>query len=298
MSEDLPKGEDRGNTVPRRRWGLYVQVLVILLLVGAGIAMILMESPSRDTPEAKVRVLVAEIERQYSDDWLSELVHKFFPRYGRDRGWFDVADDLATLGVEALPEIITATKHGLPCVRLTAAEALGEIGDQRAVAPLIDLLARDSDWDVRKHAAIALGNLGGPEATARLIEAMADPEPQVRKAVAEALGMVGGPEATARLIEAMGDPEPEVRWCVAFALGLLRGPEVSARLIEAMADPEPEVRTEVAWALGEIGDTAATARLTEAMTDPEPEVREAARKALQRIRAVGQAQTPSAPPQN
>ena len=298
MSEDLPKGKERGKAVVGRRWGLYIQVLAILLLVGAGIGLALRESTSSDTPEGKVRALVAELERQYSGDWLSQLLRELIPGYGRGRERYKVANDLAALGVDAVPEIITAAKHRVPYVRSAAARALGVIGDRRAVAPLADLLARDSFPEVRNEAATSLGRLGGPEATDGLTKAIADSDPYVRKAVVSALGKVGGPEAAARLIETMDDSDSGVRCYVAEALGRVGGPKAAARLIEAMDDSEPHVRYWVAEALGKVGGPEATARLTEAMTDPDPKVRDAAREALQRIRAVGQAQTPSAPPQN
>jgi len=187
MSEDLPKGEGRGKAVARRRWWLYVQVLTILLLVGAGIGLVLREAPSSNTPGWKVRALVAGLEREDSDDLLSELLRKLIPRYGDGRDLFEVSGDLTALGVEAVPEIITATGHRVPSVRWAAAEALGDIGDRRAVAPLADLLAQDTDWEVREVAAYSLGQLGGPEATARLTEAMTDPEQEVREAAREAL---------------------------------------------------------------------------------------------------------------
>tara|TARA_B000000460_G_C21378590_1_gene332805 strand:+ start:406 stop:630 length:225 start_codon:yes stop_codon:yes gene_type:complete len=51
--------------------------------------------------------------------------------------------------------------HGKPVrsVRLHAAEALGKIGDERAVEPLIEAL-NDEEGHVRRGAAVALGRLG------------------------------------------------------------------------------------------------------------------------------------------
>lgn len=50
--------------------------------------------------------------------------------------------------------------RGLAAVRAGAARALGELGDQRAIAPLIEVLSRDSH-DVRRAAGGALVRLGG-----------------------------------------------------------------------------------------------------------------------------------------
>jgi hypothetical protein len=211
MSENLHRGEERGDAIAWRRWRLYVQVLAVLLLVGAGIGAVILEPNWGGGQQKTVNSLVAELEQRYSDNWLSKLLREFIPEFGKGRKQSEVADDLAALGIEAVPEIIAATRHRLASVRGAAATALGRIGDDRAVAPLADLLARDSQWDGRAAATFALCQLSSPEATAPLIEAMADSNSSIRSWVAAALGRIGGPEATARLIVAMADSDPDVR---------------------------------------------------------------------------------------
>ena len=58
-------------------------------------------------------------------------------------------------------------------VRRDAAEALGKIGDERAVEPLIRVL-KDEEWTVRWEAASALGKIGGVRAEEALIHALRD----------------------------------------------------------------------------------------------------------------------------
>ncbi|MBV15638.1 MAG: hypothetical protein CMA52_03905 [Euryarchaeota archaeon] len=70
-------------------------------------------------------------------------------------------------------------------VREAAAEALGKIGDARAVKPLIKAL-RDVAFDVRLNAAFALGRIGEP-AIESLIEALEDGNGLDREAAVEAL---------------------------------------------------------------------------------------------------------------
>jgi hypothetical protein len=253
MSENLHRGEEPAKPAARRRWRVCILAIMALLIMAAGIGVVLMESTSNDTPQKRVRALVAKIERRYSDDWLSKLLREYFPEYNEGCDRDVVAGAMIALGVEAVPEIIKATKHKLPSVRYAAAIALDEIGDPSAVSLLVDLLAQDSDSDIRGTAAFVLGRHGGPEATASLIEAMATPDLIVRSWVVEALGDVGGPKATARLIEAMADSDSVIRYGVASALGKVGGPKATARLIEAMADPDPKVREAVAEALGEAG---------------------------------------------
>jgi len=59
--------------------------------------------------------------------------------------------------------------------RRRAAEALGRLGNPRAVAPLMHAL-RDPDAIVRQNAAAALGELGDPRAVPALIPLLGDPQ--------------------------------------------------------------------------------------------------------------------------
>ena len=57
-------------------------------------------------------------------------------------------------------------------VRYNAARVLGEMGDSKAVEPLIDVLKHDKNGSVRLYAARALGELGDSKATIHLIESL------------------------------------------------------------------------------------------------------------------------------
>ena len=219
MSEKLHRGEKPADAAAWRRWSRGIPAITALLLLAAGIGVVLLEPISGD----KVGVLVAEQERAVSDEWFSKLFRKFFPEYYKARDRSKVADDLTALGIEAVPEIIAATRHRLPSVRDAAATALGRIGDRRAVTPLTDLLSRESEWDVRIAAAYSLGQLGDPAATARLIEAMADHQPYVREAAAKALGECGDTAATVVLLRALDDEDYLVRAAAARAIGKIGG---------------------------------------------------------------------------
>jgi len=68
--------------------------------------------------------------------------------------------------------LIKALKHKDFEVRKNATDALGEIGDVRAIEPLIQAL-KDKGRGVQKYAAKALGEIGEP-AVEPLIEALKD----------------------------------------------------------------------------------------------------------------------------
>jgi HEAT repeat protein len=82
-------------------------------------------------------------------------------------------------------------------VRLTATQALGQIGDPRGIKPLIVAL-RDSSNEVRSHAAFALKKIGAPAVEA-LLAALRHPEATVRWASARILGSLGDKRALPEL---------------------------------------------------------------------------------------------------
>lgn len=77
-----------------------------------------------------------------------------------------------------------------PLERMAAAENLGEMGNQIAVAPLINAL-NDRRELSRWGAAEALGQLGNPKAIPPLLKALGDTSSHVRENAAIALGMIG-----------------------------------------------------------------------------------------------------------
>jgi len=135
-------------------------------------------------------------------------------------------------------------------VRKDAAEALGKIGDARAVEPLIAAL-RDTDSEVCRSAAGALEQIGDARAVEPLIAALGDEDASVRGAAAGALGEIG-PEAgvVPALIQALGDEDKNVRWHAAWALKI--GPEAREAvpaLIQALEDEYEPLRGAAAGAL-------------------------------------------------
>jgi HEAT repeat protein len=113
-------------------------------------------------------------------------------------------------------EPLSATLKDDRYVRAAAAYALGQIGDPRAVEPLIAALGDESS-DVRQDAAYALGEIKDPRAVEPLIAALKDWHSNVRKAAAKALVKIGTP-AVELLIAALRDEDERVRQAAAEAL--------------------------------------------------------------------------------
>ncbi|MFA4848102.1 MAG: HEAT repeat domain-containing protein [Methanoregula sp.] len=176
-------------------------------------------------------------------------------------------------------------EHKDPQVQYEAAEALGNLGDENAVGPLITALKRDEfsgvrwkaaealskignpavesliaalqypDDDVRWKAAIALGEIGNPDAIDPLIHLLSDEDRFVRSRAAHAISMIGEP-AVFPLINALKQGDTSVRWGAALALGKIKNPLAVEQLILALADKEAMVRAEAAAALAAIGTPA------------------------------------------
>jgi hypothetical protein len=193
-------------------------------------------------------------------------------------------------------------------VRRYAAWALGEMEDDRGVAPLHERLG-DNDVDVRLVAAWALGEIKNRRSVEPLVESLNDDDPFVREMVVIALGEIGHSSAVEPLVGAYARDETLV-WPVVWALGeidsfdayearmalfeaLERRPwdntEVWAgewhgwegpdrirglsTLERALSDEDPENRQYAAWELGHLDNEQAVESLLDLLRDEDPIVR-------------------------
>jgi hypothetical protein len=139
-------------------------------------------------------------------------------RLGESRpGAEPAAHALAGIGAAALDALVAATKDERAEVRRRSVDALGEIGDGRAVDPLLALLREEPDRRVRASAAKALGRMPdgviGP-----LVTLLKDDSPELRRTAAEALGSTGNWLAIEPLIGALKGERVTVRTSVRDAL--------------------------------------------------------------------------------
>jgi len=168
---------------------------------------------------------------------------------------YDAAEALGNLGdARAVVPLITALKNDeLSGVRWKAAEALSKIGAP-AVDGLIEALQHQDD-DVRWKAAIALGEIGDPRGVEPLIALLCDNDRFVKSRAAYALGLIGE-TAVDPLIHALREGDGNLRWGAAIALGKIRDPRAVEHLIRALADKYENVRAESASSLAGIGKPA------------------------------------------
>lgn len=163
----------------------------------------------------------------------------------------DLATVIAALGDPALDPVLDLLDEAGDTVRLNAINVLREIGNPRAVEPLLRCLY-DEDDDIRGAAAVALGHLGRT-ATRALVSALRDTRWRVRASATTALGLMSERHTIYPLIAALHDPYPQVRAGAARALGQLCDERAVDSLLKALRDSETLVRSQAAIALGRIG---------------------------------------------
>jgi deoxyhypusine monooxygenase len=93
-------------------------------------------------------------------------------------------------------------------LRVHAVCILADLGGERSIPVLSDILLHDTDPLVKHEAAFSMGQIGLAAANDALSRAMlTDPDPVVRHESAAALGSIGSPGAEASLAKALGDKE-------------------------------------------------------------------------------------------
>ena len=199
---------------------------------------------------------------------------------------------LVELGPSATPRLVEALSDPEPSVRGAAAQALGEIGDPRAVAPLTSALADGNPW-AQRRAALALRGMGLPEsAVAGLAPLLASPRPDVRRQAVGVLGALGEPGAP-DLRRALDDQDATVRLIAARELWRMDAANVELALpvvIAALSDDYVRsyalhVIARVGEPLENLGPTADAAipALLSALRYDDEDDRENARLALKRV---------------
>jgi len=146
--------------------------------------------------------------------------------------------------------LIHALKDQSPGIRRGVIEVLGQIGNTRAIAPIMTEL-NDPERLVRIEAVRSLAALGVP-AIAPLMQVFREGDIRTRTSAMEALWMLGSPATTP--------------------------------LIMVLKDEQVDVRKRAVLLLGEIGDQKAVDHITGMLSDDNPMVRKEAFEALEMIK--------------
>lgn len=183
---------------------------------------------------------------------------------------------------EALPALMDALlKDKSPRVRWEAAKALGLIGDERAVAPLIEAL-EDENPNVRMYSAYALGEIKSPRAVEALVRSLADREWLVRWFSCWALMEIRSPDSVKPLVSLLKRKEADTP-LVVRVLEWLKHPKTTDFLLPLLKHRDEEVRARAAFALGRAGGPRAVEPLLQLLNDGSPKVRREAVLALARV---------------
>jgi HEAT repeat protein len=157
--------------------------------------------------------------------------------------------------------------------------ALAEIGDLRALEPIVQRIFEDYYQE-----GTVLQKWGEPALKLLLNELNNNPDENRRDHAASLLGGFGDLRAVEPLIEILqNDASPRVRHSAAYALGLLGDPRAFDAFITALDDPYEQTRAVAAMGLGKLNDRRAIDALKQASQDENPHVRRAANQALERI---------------
>jgi len=149
----------------------------------------------------QIPALAARIAHESDEDVLAELVFAL-----GQRGHFDAA--------AAAPPLVALLGHERPAIRAAAVAALARLADDQYTARLTELLASDSDPEVRGAAALALFRLDG-----RRYDHARTAAPEVLDVRDATLGQL-----------AVGDPDAGVRWRATYALAGVKGRPQLARV--------------------------------------------------------------------
>ncbi len=132
---------------------------------------------------------------------------------------------LIKINLAAVEPLIGLLVTADPLAAAGAIRALGDIGDKRALDPLLAQV----DGPNRADVFLALGKLRAPRAESALLAGLADPDWEVRMNAAMALGTVGTASSASGLEKTLDDPVMVVREWSARSLSVVTGKAVRYR---------------------------------------------------------------------
>jgi len=171
-------------------------------------------------------------------------------------------------------------------VRIAAAKALGEIGDKRAVEPLIGALKDEAAY-VEIEAAIALGKIGDIRAADHLVSALKSRYGTLQLEAAKSLGKMGWkPKNSAEMVSYLMAKGPRLMINEEWDDLKDAGEPAIQLLVQVLTAGNWFDRWKAAEMLGEIGGETAHKALTEALeTDENETVRKYIKEALEKTKA-------------
>jgi cyclophilin family peptidyl-prolyl cis-trans isomerase/HEAT repeat protein len=185
--------------------------------------------------------------------------------------------------VELLIDLVSAP---WPSARSAALRALAAT-DPETFMSAISGLDPDPHWSVRASLAATLGELGRERAQAPLTNMLRDADQRVIPSVLDALAKVGATNATAEITARLASDDPVVRAAAARGLATVKAPNAAALLLEALKRSQGDglyvARAAALDALTALDPTAARPLLTAALSDRDWAMRVRAAEHLRRL---------------
>jgi len=164
-----------------------------------------------------------------------------------------VASTLGEIGdVRAVEPLIALLQD--KAVRDRVVSALGKLKDRRAVEPLIEILHDDKDWSIRRDVIRAFGQIGGERAITQLLPLLQDQDHRLREEAIRGLAACQAHQAVEFVIAALQDSHFEVQYEAVRALGQLKDMRATKPLLAFLEQADDNILGETIRALGEIGD--------------------------------------------
>ena len=189
---------------------------------------------------------------------------------------------LLKIGSPAVLQVIPVLNHEKTLVRTAVADLLGELGDKRAIEPLLAAL---DDRSIRASVTKALAKLADKRTEKSLRALLNDREYSVRIWAAVALVKLGEDEMLEQIKPLAKSKEVVDRRLAISALGETREPKVFETVRDALQDDDYFVRREAVIALSKIGNDQAMDAIVPLMKDHSQEryVRSAVIEALEAL---------------
>jgi len=138
--------------------------------------------------------------------------------------------------------LVRQLNHQHPSFRVKAAEALGNMGDVRAVGYLIDSITPDREQEYLYVAMLSLGRLGSAEAVPVLLPYLESDEKWVRLGAVRALGMLGDDSAALPMLRLLNDKYWDVRASTAESFSLMGCTGAIEFIVPLLSDEDPRAR--------------------------------------------------------
>lgn len=138
-------------------------------------------------------------------------------------------------------------------VRIEVVKALGQIGDEKAIGPLMDVLDGQVNMKLESAVGTALGTFGEP-AVKVLLEKIDSFDENRRRMIGLAIRELDALETRPLLLECLKSEHWQVRGAAIGALARLKTPESLRIVTDAIEDPQWSVRSGAVNLLGKLAD--------------------------------------------